>query len=634
MRKTYVLLFLALFVAAGSMMFIGGVQQAHAQLQCPGNTAPCYPPCSAFPTVTVPSNASAVTVNCASNTCAATQSQCNYQAKTVGFTCNAGYTLSTNGQCVATSSQTWANAYVSANPGTAPSTISWGGSCAHGCYVINQPSCSTGCGAGTYTYTVRDNVPNGAIASDSATVTAACTPLWSPAPSTVCNGVSFTQTDSNNCETPSTRTATGTATCYACSGSTCSAVSSGTRGYLSSTCYGACTCTPLWSPAPSTVCNGVSFTQTDSNNCETPSTQTAIGTATCYACSGTTCSPVSSGTNGYLSSTCNNTCTPTPTFTIAPSPATIQVGGTQQYTGYYDPDGPSGPQASQPVSASSVVWSSSNTSAATIASSGVATGVAAGSTTISGTYNGITATANLNVQGTTADFSISVSPMSQSVAQGSSVAYTVTISPLNGFTGTVNLSKSNLTTGLSGTFSPTSVSGGGGTSQFTLSASASAALGASTFTITGTSGALSHSVTPTVNVTVGSPQPPTVSDTVPVDVYFCTSPSDPTPGCSSSPSCAISASPQSIMTGASSRLTWSCTGVPTTTSCLVSGSDGQSVWGPLSGWDGREISRLVRPRNTTRYALLCDLSGGTNVSADVEVHVGFLPVLREIIPQW
>jgi hypothetical protein len=139
-------------------------------------------------------------------------------------------------------------------------------------------------------------------------------------------------------------------------------------------------------------------------------------------------------------------------------------------------------------------------------------------------------------------------------------------------------------------------------------------------------------VRPTVNVTAGSPPPPTVSDTVPVDVYFCTSPSDPTPGCASAPGCVISASPQNIMTGASSQLTWSCTGIPTTTRCLVSGNQGVgNIW-VSSGWDGSNVSQRVRPRNTTRYTLSCD--GGTNVSADVEVHVGFLPVLREIIPQW
>jgi hypothetical protein len=325
--------------------------------------------------------------------------------------------------------------------------------------------------------------------------------------------------------------------------------------------------------------------------------------------------------------TCN------PTFTISPPSATIQVGGGQQYSGYYDPDGPGGPQASQTISASSVTWSSSNTSAATISSSGLATGVAAGSATIHGTYSGITANANLNVQGAGADFSLSVSPMTQDVTQGSSVAYVVTIAPINGFTGTVALSKSNLTTGLSGSFNPISVAGGAGTSQFTLSASASAALGASNFTITGTSGTLSHGIQPTVNVVSSSPSPSTASDTVPVEVYFCQV-NDPVPGCASAPGCVISASPQNIMTGASSQLTWSCTGVPTTTPCSVSGDQGAGTIWVSSGWDGSNVSQRVRPRNTTRYTLSCAIGGGTNVSADVEVRVGFLPVLREIIPRW
>jgi len=593
MRKTYVLFFLALFVAAGSMMFISGVQQAHAQLQCPGNTAPCGPACSAFPTVAVPPNASAVTVNCASNMCGATQAQCDYHPKTVGFTCNAGYTLS-NGQCVATSSSggsSSASLSLSVDKTSVPVNTTYNFSLGGSGIKAN-----TGNIFGNGLNASGLPVPGTNVASDS-------------------KATAGTYTYNSSATDNSGNPVAGNS--------------------VTVTVNAAAACTPSWSPAPSTVCSGVSFTQTDSNNCETPSTQTAIGTATCYACNGTTCSQVSSGTRGYLSSNCNNTCTPTPTFTIAPSPATIQVGGTQQYTGYYDPDGPSGPEASQTVSASSVVWSSSNTSAATIASSGVATGVAAGSTTISGTYNGITATANLNVQGTTADFSISVSPMSQSVAQGSSVAYTVTISPLNGFTGTVNLSKSNLTTGLSGTFSPTSVSGGGGTSQFTLSASASAALGASTFTITGTSGALSHSVTPTVNVTVGSPQSPTVSDTVPVDVYFCTSPSDPTPGCSAGgpAQCTVTASPENILTGMSSVLTWGCTGISSTTQCSVSGDNGAgTLWNSPSGWNGSSVTQTVRPHSTTNYTIQC--TGVNPSSAQTRVNVGFFPLLREIIPRW
>ncbi len=40
-----------------------------------------------------------------------------------------------------------------------------------------------------------------------------CTPNWAPDPSTVCSGTQFTQTDSSNCETPNTRTATGTGPC-------------------------------------------------------------------------------------------------------------------------------------------------------------------------------------------------------------------------------------------------------------------------------------------------------------------------------------------------------------------------------------------------------------------------------------
>jgi len=366
MRKTYILLSLALFVAAGSMMFISGVQQAHAQLQCSGNTAPCYPMCSTFPTVTVPANASPVTVNCASNSCGATQAQCDYHTKTVGFTCNAGYTLSSNGQCVATSSSggsSSASLNLLVDGKTSESvavnqsyTLAWtsSGSVSNvslyrgTTQVLSNQSASGSTSdsqstSGTYTYYASAN--GGSVTSNSVTVTvnaAACTDsTWSPDPSTQCSGVSFTQT--SNCG--NTRTMTGTATCYACSGTTCSPVSSGTSGYLSSNCNNTCTtssCTDsTWSPDPSTQCSGVSFTQT--SNCG--NTRTMTGTATCYACSGTTCSPVSSGTSGYLSSNCNNTCTTSSCTdsTWSPDPSTqcsgvsftqtSNCGNTRQATG-------------------------------------------------------------------------------------------------------------------------------------------------------------------------------------------------------------------------------------------------------------------------------------------------------------
>lgn len=85
---------------------------------------------------------------------------------------------------------------------------------------------------------------------------------------------------------------------------------------------------------------------------------------------------------------------PTPTYVISPSSASKQVGQTQQFTGWYDPDGPSGPQAQQDKTVSAS-WSSSNIAVATINSSGLSTCNSAGSVTITSVYSGITAIASL-----------------------------------------------------------------------------------------------------------------------------------------------------------------------------------------------------------------------------------------------
>jgi hypothetical protein len=147
----------------------------------------------------------------------------------------------------------------------------------------------------------------------------------------------------------------------------------------------------------------------------------------------------------------------------------------------------------------------SSNPATTSSNFNVNTGTAAAGTytlTITGTSGSLThsTTATL-VIGATPDFSLSLSPASQSAAQGTSTAnYTVTINPKNGFSGSVNLSVSGLPSGATaGVFSsnPATTS-----SSFNVNAG-TAAPGTYTFTITGTSGSLTHSTTATVVV---SPQ--------------------------------------------------------------------------------------------------------------------------------
>jgi hypothetical protein len=97
----------------------------------------------------------------------------------------------------------------------------------------------------------------------------------------------------------------------------------------------------------------------------------------------------------------------------------------------------------------------------------------------------------------TGDFSLSVSPGSQSVVKGSTSGnYTLTATPSNGFTGTVTWSVSP-PSGI--TASPVSPSG-----TFTLTAGTGVAAGTYSIPITGTSGSLVHSTSASLVVISGS----------------------------------------------------------------------------------------------------------------------------------
>ena len=101
---------------------------------------------------------------------------------------------------------------------------------------------------------------------------------------------------------------------------------------------------------------------------------------------------------------------------------------------------------------------------------------------------------------TTADFTISASPGSQTVVQGNATSYTVTVAPTGGFSGNVNLSVSGLPTGASATFGTNPIAGGSGSSTMNVSTSASTPAGTYTLTITGTGGGLTHTTTVTLVV--------------------------------------------------------------------------------------------------------------------------------------
>src|ERR1041385_8436410 len=89
--------------------------------------------------------------------------------------------------------------------------------------------------------------------------------------------------------------------------------------------------------------------------------------------------------------------------------------------------------------------------------------------------------------GGTPNFTLSASPSSLTVQQGTSGHSTITVTPSGGFTGSVTLSNSALPSGVTATISPNPATS---TSTITFTASSTATTGTSTITITGTSGTL------------------------------------------------------------------------------------------------------------------------------------------------
>lgn len=93
------------------------------------------------------------------------------------------------------------------------------------------------------------------------------------------------------------------------------------------------------------------------------------------------------------------------------------------------------------------------------------------------------------------DFSLNITPATQTILPGASGAYTVTVTPSNNFTGTINLSVTGLPAGASATFDPASVQITDATprsSTLTINNSSNTPLGNFTLTVNGMSGNLQH----------------------------------------------------------------------------------------------------------------------------------------------
>jgi hypothetical protein len=114
------------------------------------------------------------------------------------------------------------------------------------------------------------------------------------------------------------------------------------------------------------------------------------------------------------------------------------------------------------------------------------------------------------------DFSITVSPASQTVHVGASTTYTINTAVTSGAAQTVNLSASGLPAGVTASFNPASVTAGA-SSTLTLTVAATAAAGTTQFTITGTGTSATHTTNASVTVVNNANKAPTVTFTSPTN---------------------------------------------------------------------------------------------------------------------
>ena len=147
----------------------------------------------------------------------------------------------------------------------------------------------------------------------------------------------------------------------------------------------------------------------------------------------------------------------------------------------------------------------SGSSAITIlTNNGATTPVGSYPLTISASDGVLTHTASITLVVTTnaPDFTLAVSPASQSVVQGSSVAYSAVITALNSYTGTINFSVAGLPTGATLTPPPPAVTNSGSSTITILTNNgATTPVGTYPLTISASDGVLVHTASVTLIVT-------------------------------------------------------------------------------------------------------------------------------------
>src|SRR5207244_1427573 len=148
--------------------------------------------------------------------------------------------------------------------------------------------------------------------------------------------------------------------------------------------------------------------------------------------------------------------------------------------------------------------SSSAIHTAPTATSNTTAGVTA--TSVADTTKSATASITITLPSTSAtnpNFSLSVTPLSQTVVRGSTTKYAIKVTPSNGFSGSVAFAVTGLTGGASASFSPASVTVSGTTlasSTMTI-ATGKGRTGTFPLTISASSGSITHTTTVSLTTT-------------------------------------------------------------------------------------------------------------------------------------
>lgn len=205
-----------------------------------------------------------------------------------------------------------------------------------------------------------------------------------------------------------------------------------------------------------------------------------------------------------------NAVTPNPDFTLSASPSSqsVQAGGSASYTTTLNalngfsgavnlsatglPNGATASFSPASVNASGTSQLTINTTAL----------IAPGNYpfTVTATSGSLAHTANLTlVVNAAADFSLAVTPSTQSVQLGSTANYTVTITAQNGYASAASLALTGLPAGATATFTPQSVTGSG-SARLVVSTSTTTPVGTFPLTINASSGTLTHTASATLVV--------------------------------------------------------------------------------------------------------------------------------------